>query len=139
MSSKYECEIDLINQMPNEDTSDANNDEYSDTNIHIITSKKKSRISLNSQIHSSTPSYYSSNGCRSRVRNARTGAYYNFYVGDKEETTLFRVTDATGVYGNKDPNQLYYDSPMEYMEHREIPVDEATLASWKTKMDNYVS
>ena len=139
MSSKYECETDLINQLPNDILDDddvGTDDEYSD---NADTTQKISKVQFNPRIHTSTPSYYASNGCRSRIRNAKTGAYYDFYVGDKKETTLFRVIDATGLYGNKDPNKLYYDCPEEYMEHRYLPVDAFTFEEWKKKMDNLTS
>ena len=133
MTTKYEHEMDYMDA--SYDDGDGDDGEFSNNN----TTSKKSGESNTLRNHTATTNCYLSNGCRSRIRNARTGAYYNFYVGDKEETTLFRVIDATGFYGNKDPNKLYYDSPEEYMEHRAIQIDEDTLTAWKVQMDNYIA
>jgi hypothetical protein len=64
------------------------------------------------------------------IRNAVTGLRYDILVGSKEESTLFKVTDATGYNGRKDPLTLFYDSPEQYEKHNFTNVSQETKQKW---------
>ena len=66
----------------------------------------------------------------SLIRNAVTGLRYDILVGSKEETTLFKVTDATGYNERKDPLTLFYDSPEQYEKHHFTNVSTETKQKW---------
>ena len=69
----------------------------------------------------------------SLIRNAVTGLRYDILVGSKEESTLFKVTDATGYNGRKDPLILFYDSPEQYEKHHFTNVTSETKEMWVKK------
>jgi len=60
---------------------------------------------------------YGSGSQGSRIVNAVTGNKYNIKVGSAKENLLFKVIDATGFNGRKEPLMLYYDSPEQYEQH----------------------
>jgi len=66
----------------------------------------------------------------SRVRNAVTGQYYPYVVGNLEEDVLFKVIDAVGRDGRKDPLMLYYDSPEQYENHQFVTVSQKIKETW---------
>ena len=69
----------------------------------------------------------------SLIRNAVTGLRYDILVGSKEESTLFKVTDATGYNERKDPLTLFYDSPEQYEKHHFTNVTSETKQKWIKK------
>jgi hypothetical protein len=69
----------------------------------------------------------------SLIRNAVTGLRYDIFVGSKEESTLFKVTDATGYNGKKDPLTLFYDSPEQYEKHHFTNVSTESKQQWVKK------
>jgi len=69
----------------------------------------------------------------SLIRNAVTGLRYDIFVGSKEESTLFKVTDATGYNERKDPLTLFYDSPEQYEKHHFTNVTSETKQQWVKK------
>ena len=96
--------------------------------------------------------YYPSNSTHQYVVNAMTGHVYPFRVGSEESQALFHVTDVTGTcdgYGlechrgtfNREPNQLYYDSPTQYMVHRpgSEPLSNEFMAVWHSKTQPIIS
>ena len=60
---------------------------------------------------------YGSGSQGSRIVNAVTGNKYNIKVGSAKENLFFKVIDATGFNGRKEPLMLYYDSPEQYEQH----------------------
>ena len=60
---------------------------------------------------------YGSGSQGSLIVNAVTGNKYNIKVGSAKENLLFKVIDATGFNGRKEPLMLYYDSPEQYEQH----------------------
>jgi len=60
---------------------------------------------------------YGSGSQGTRIVNAVTGNKYNIKVGSAKENLLFKVIDATGFNGRKEPLMLYYDSPEQYEQH----------------------
>jgi hypothetical protein len=96
--------------------------------------------------------YYPSNVPDSFIKNAITGSVYPWKVGSKDSKRLFKVVDTLGIHDkqgiklpgrkqrtdvaqvNPNPNHLYYDSPEEFMRHRNCTVTPALIQSWlKTK------
>ena len=106
--------------------------------------------------------YYPSNLAGRHIRNAVTGAKYPWRVGSKESKLLFRVTDSSGICDkngfvitkanvkdphstahendnkltmSRDPNQCYYDSPEDYMRHRNVALSREIVDNWSLKRD----
>ena len=96
--------------------------------------------------------YYPSNAPGSFIKNAITGVAYPWKVGSKDSRRLFKVVDTLGLHDsngiklpgrkrrsevgqvNPSPNHLYYDSPEEFMRHRNCTVSPEHIESWlKTK------
>ena len=96
--------------------------------------------------------YYPSNTPDAFIKNAITGTAYPWKVGSKDSKRLFKVVDALGLHDkqgiklpgrkrrsdvgqvNPNPNHLYYDSPEEFMRHRNCTVGQSLIESWlKTK------
>ena len=108
MSYQYETEQDYLDA------------QFEDTTEEVV----QNEDTQNSKRRRKNYSCYPSNDFGTPIRNAITGCYYYnddehvIRVGDKEETRFFRVMDATGFNGNKDPNKLYYDCEEDYRTHR---------------------
>jgi hypothetical protein len=77
---------------------------------------------------------YGSGQIGSRVRNAVTGQYYPYVVGNREEDVLFKVIDAVGRDGRKDPIMLYYDSPEQYENHQFVTVGQVVKETWHKRV-----
>lgn len=76
---------------------------------------------------------YGSNTLGSFIRNAVTGSRYDIRVGSAEEDLLFKVIDACGKNGRKDPLMLYYDSPEQYENHHFKIVSPEVKQRWYGK------
>jgi len=92
--------------------------------------------------------YYPSNGQDTFIKNAITGVAYPWKVGSKDSKRLFKVVDTLGVHDkngaklpgrkrrsdvgqvNPNPIHLYYDSPEEFMRHRNCTVSPGLIESW---------
>lgn len=93
-----------------------------------------------------------SNTPDSFIKNAITGVAYPWKVGSIDSKRLFKVVDTLGLHDkhgfklpgrkqrsevgqiNPNPNHLYYDSPEEFMRHRNCKVSQELIDSWlKTK------
>lgn len=64
------------------------------------------------------------------IRNAVTGFKYNSTVGSADEDLFFKVADARGRDGRKEPLMLYYDSPEQYENHHYVTVDTDVKMDW---------
>jgi len=73
---------------------------------------------------------YGSGSQGSRIVNAVTGNKYNIKVGSAKENLLFKVIDATGFNGRKEPLMLYYDSPEQYEQHYFTNISPDTKQQW---------
>ena len=68
--------------------------------------------------------YYPSNIVGNKIVNAVTGKSYDYLVGSKEETNLYRVIDSTGNYdmngkytkSNRNPNKLFFNDEQQYLD-----------------------
>ena len=70
-------------------------------------------------------------GCQGTyIINAVTGNKYNIKVGSAKENLLFKVIDATGFNGRKEPLMLYYDSPEQYEQHYFTNISPDTKQQW---------
>jgi hypothetical protein len=69
----------------------------------------------------------------SRIRNAVTGQQYPYIVGSVDEDLLFKVIDAVGRNGRKDPMFLFYDTPEQYENHQFIKLTQGIKERWYQK------
>lgn len=76
---------------------------------------------------------YGSTG--TQIRNAVTGARYNFIVAGHDDDILFKVTDSTGRKG-REPLMLYYDSPEQYENHKFTIVKPEIKEKWYKRIAN---
>ena len=86
--------------------------------------------------------YYPSDVVGNPVVNAVTGAKYPWRVGKKEEDRFFKVIDtANNVgfgnldYGCRVSHKLYYETPYQYMTHRNIELSDDFIKAWYTKQN----
>lgn len=102
-------------------------------------------------------SYYPSNTPDSFIKNAVTGTAYPWKVGSKDSKRLFKVVDALGLHdkqgiklpgrkrrsdvvqANPNPNHLYYDSPEEFMRHRNCTVSPVLIERWLKSKNDFFS
>jgi len=77
---------------------------------------------------------YGSGQIGSRIRNAVTGQYYPYVVGNLDEDVLFKVIDAVARDGRKDPLMLYYDSPEQYEDHQFVTVSQKIKEKWQQRV-----
>ena len=98
------------------------NNNYDKVNITVkIDGKFNTRITIKN---------YGSGSQGTRIVNAVTGNKYNIKVGSAKENLLFKVIDATGFNGRKEPLMLYYDSPEQYENHYFTNVSQDTKQQW---------
>jgi len=93
--------------------------------------------------------YYTSNISGSFIRNAITGREYQWKVGTSDSHRLFKVVDTIGHHDkngcriihpnkkrgvptiyNSEPNHLYYDTPEEFMRHRNCRINKDLNLQW---------
>lgn len=88
--------------------------------------------------------YYPSNSPDKFVRNAQTGIEYSFKVGSREQNSLFKSVDTTGVcdedgyvihyqHGdrpNPNTNHLFYDTPEQCMRHLGVSFERSFIEKW---------
>ena len=98
------------------------NNNYDKVNITFkIDGKTNTRISIKN---------YGSGSQGSHIVNSVTGNKYNIKVGSAKENIFFKVIDATGFNGRKEPLMLYYDSPEQYEQHYFTNVSPDTKKQW---------
>lgn len=98
------------------------NNNYDKVNITVkLDGKTNTRITIKN---------YGSGSQGTRIVNAVTGNKYNIKVGSAKENLLFKVIDATGFNGRKEPLMLYYDSPEQYEEHYFTNISPDTKQQW---------
>jgi hypothetical protein len=68
-----------------------------------------------------------------KIRNAVTGARYNFLVGSVNEDLFFKVTDASGRDERREPLILFYDSPEQYENHQFVFVEQDLKQKWRER------
>ena len=76
---------------------------------------------------------YGSGQIGSRIRNAVTGQSYLYLVGSKDEDHMFKVIDAVGRNGRKEPLFLFYDTPEQYENHQFIKLGQEVKEAWYKK------
>jgi hypothetical protein len=86
--------------------------------------------------------YYSSDVMGAPILDAVTGAKYPWNVGEVEENRLFKVIDTANEvgwkskqYGCRISHKLYYQTPYEYMKHRNIELNEEFIKNWYDKQN----
>ncbi len=73
---------------------------------------------------------YGSGSSGTFIRNAVTGARYNIIVGSADEDILFKVNEATGRNGRREPLMLYYDTPEQFENHHFTTVSPDIKQKW---------
>jgi hypothetical protein len=68
-----------------------------------------------------------------RIRNAATSFYEKHRCGSIYEDLYFKVSHATGEFGNKDPLILFYDNPEQYERHWNIRISQESKDIWQAK------
>jgi len=76
---------------------------------------------------------YGSGDVGTKIRNAVTGSRYNFLVGTIDEDLFFKVTDASGRDGRREPLILFYDSPEQYENHYFVSVSQDVKEKWRER------
>ena len=86
-------------------------------------------------------SYYASDIVGTYIVNPITGAKYPWKVGTLDENRFFKVIDnsnnvsfRSSEYGHRVSHKLYYETPTDYMKHRNIVLDQTVIENWKNKM-----
>jgi hypothetical protein len=79
---------------------------------------------------------------RGHIKNGKTGKDYGCMQGSYEELKYYKVIDSRGIYDekgyktgrkdpvNKDPVILYYDSPIQYMQHMKVELKKEDIKEW---------
>lgn len=70
-------------------------------------------------------------GSSAFCRNAVTGNNYGFRIGSKRMLSLFRVIDAWGAGGSREPYISFYDSPTQWKLHRKVKNKDFSVALTK--------
>jgi hypothetical protein len=73
---------------------------------------------------------YGSKSTGSTIRNAVTGANYPIIAGSSDEDLVFKVVEASGRYGRKEPLFLYYDTPEQFENHHFATVSTDVKKQW---------
>lgn len=66
-----------------------------------------------------------------KIRDAITGAYYNYKIGSKYEDLFFKIRMTTGT--TKTNVTLYYFSISDYEKHQKTIVSDVVKQRWTTK------
>ena len=117
----------MMMNMPNDDYDDCDDCDDCDDSYHH-NPKKNVR-------------YYPSDIVGNFIVNAINGAKYPWKVGSFDENRFFKVIDTANrvtfrspEYGPRVTHKLYYDSPMDYMKHRNIVLEKSVIDNWQNKM-----
>jgi hypothetical protein len=95
--------------------------------------------------------YYPSNTHGAIIVNAITGVEYPWRVGSNDVRRLFRAVDTAGTHDkegrklkvnspdfpNPNPNNYYYDSPEQFMQHRRMKLNPALVEQWHTAQQQF--
>jgi hypothetical protein len=78
--------------------------------------------------------YHSGINPGSSIRNAITGISYPQYkIGSLAENLFFKVTNATADEKNKQPFNMFFDSPEQYERHFKTSVSQDIKERWQRK------
>ena len=107
-----------------------NNDKYYDKYVLPV-----NKIWIDGKYYKNrTIEKYGSGKVGSNIRNAVTGEIrINFLVGSVNEDLFFKVSDAYGRNGRREPLMLFYDSPEQYENHTFTLLDQRIKDSWYKK------
>ena len=107
-----------------------NNDKYYDKYVLPV-----NKIWIDGKYYKNrTIEKYGSGKVGSNIRNAVTGEIrINFLVGSVNEDLFFKVSDAYGRNGRREPLMLFYDSPEHYERHQYLELDGLTKKRWEVK------
>lgn len=102
------------------------------------------KMNISNKAQSKERNIFPSNIEGNYIVNAITGAKYPWKVGSLDDQRFFKVTDtANNVnwhsvdYGKRACNKLFYESPYEYMNHRNINLDKETINNWLIRLNKH--
>jgi hypothetical protein len=99
-----------------------------DTGLHKVKRRIDNKIIKIEYYHSNiTPGSY--------IRNAITGNYTDYKVGTRAECLFFKVTNATADEKNKQPYNMFFESPSQYERHFKTTVSQDIKEVWQRKHD----
>tara|TARA_B110000305_G_C19411118_1_gene625510 strand:- start:1131 stop:1514 length:384 start_codon:yes stop_codon:yes gene_type:complete len=79
--------------------------------------------------------FHSNNEQGQTIINAVSGTpYYGYKVGSKDEYQFWSVTIPVTNEELTTTAKLFYESPEEYENHRNVEVDESVKLSWRNKL-----
>jgi len=68
-----------------------------------------------------------------KIRNAKSGLYYDYKVGTKDEDRFFSILVSVGNNNEKSGVLLFYNSPEEYEEHFYVNLNNKIKSSWYSR------
>ena len=99
-----------------------------DVNINSLIPEKHSRM------HKKIKDYYCNNEVGQTIVNAVTGnPYYNFKIGSPDEKLFWRVMIPVTNDKMTTTAKLFYESPEEYENHRNVEISWITKRNWHEK------
>ena len=120
--------------------------QYNDSNVDI----DATHVPLRNNVVKRT--FYTSNKPGTFIRNAITGREYEWKVWTHDSLRLFKIVDTIGHHDkngcqiiqsnkkrgvpltyNSEPNHLYYDTPEEFMRHRNCRINKDLILQWNEK------
>ena len=109
-----------------------------DKNYHIYRRTTKVEKKGNTYDETFKLGLYASSGVGSNIRDAVTGAYYNYKVGSKDEDRFFSVVDCTGTK-SKSSILFFYQSPNHYESVNKTTVNEDTHYRWARSQEQFAN
>jgi len=102
--------------------------------LHFQVKRRVKSYDDNGRQRTMTTQFFSTvNNPGSRIRNATTGFSERHRCGSIYEDLYYKVTHATGEFGNKEPLTLFYDSPEQYEQHWNVRVTQENKERWQAK------
>ena len=68
-----------------------------------------------------------------RIRGAVSGGYEKARCGSIYESLYFKVTHATGEFGNREPLVLFYDNPEQFERYWNMSVPQEQKDNWQAR------
>jgi hypothetical protein len=82
--------------------------------------------------------YYYQSFDNARIRNGKTGCYYDYKFGSDNEKMLFSAILTNDSNGKTHYNTVFYDTPEEFEEHQRIKVKDDVKYNWNLRQLNFI-
>lgn len=131
--SAYEEMTQITRDQENGYVSNDNNDDNNDYNNDCGNNYNNDYDNnYNNKFTKNKFQYFPSNSLARNIVHAETNSMYNFKPGSFESLRLYNVILATNVDKN---DSLYYNSPEEYAQSRNIEVNKQDIDSWHSQKE----